>query len=306
MILAVGLSPAWQQIVVLDGFRVGEVNRAREVRWCASGKVLNVALAAHRLGLPCRAVSISAGDAGSLLRKDFIRQGVPCEWVETAGNTRVCTTVLDTSRQITTELVENATAITAADLDRFRAAFRTALPAASFVVFAGSLPAGVPQGFVAELLAQVRVPSLVDAQGPVLQLALLHRPTVVKPNREELANTLKRPLETDADLLDAMREVCSSGPAWVVVSAGGGVLWAVSKTAAFRVTPPSVPVVNPIGSGDCLAAGIACGLSQGQPFADSLRLGVAAASENVRHLMPAAFDRAAVDALKEQVRVEAV
>lgn len=306
MILAVGLSPAWQQIVVLDEFRVGEVNRAREVRWCASGKVLNVALAAHRLGLPCRALSISAGDAGTLLRNDFIRQGVPCDWVETAGNTRVCTTILDTRRQVTTELVENATAITATDLDQFHAAFRTALPAATFVVFAGSLPAGVPPGFVAELLAEAKVPSLVDAQGPVLQMAQAHRPTVVKPNREELANTLKRPLETDADLLGAMREVCSSGPEWVVVSAGGGVLWAVSKTAAFRVEPPSVPVVNPIGSGDCLAAGIACGLAQGQSFADSLRLGVAAASENVRHLMPAAINRAAVDALMEQVRVDTV
>ncbi len=32
--------------------RSGEVNRAREVHWCASGKVLNAAVALHLLGGP--------------------------------------------------------------------------------------------------------------------------------------------------------------------------------------------------------------------------------------------------------------
>ena len=45
MILAAGLTPAWQQIVEFDGFAVGQVNRARSVHWCASGKVLNVGIA---------------------------------------------------------------------------------------------------------------------------------------------------------------------------------------------------------------------------------------------------------------------
>ena len=49
MILAAGLSPAWQQIVVLDDLKTGEVNRAREVHWCASGKVINVGMALHAL-----------------------------------------------------------------------------------------------------------------------------------------------------------------------------------------------------------------------------------------------------------------
>lgn len=306
MILVAGLSPAWQQIVVLDELQVGEVNRAREVHWCASGKVLNVALAVHRLGLPCRAVSIAGGELGPLLRSDFARQGVPCDWIETTGGTRVCTTILDGRSRVTTELVENAAAISPEDLDRFREAFRAALPEAKFVVFAGSLPAGVPQGLYAELLGEVTVPSMVDVQGPVLELALASRPTIVKPNREELANTLKRPLETGSDLVAAMQEVCSAGPEWVIVSAGGGALWAASKTEAYRVQPPAVPVVNPIGSGDCLAAGVACGLFAGDSFLESLRFGVAAASENVRHLLPAQLDRPVVDELKKQVRVEPV
>jgi len=41
VILVAGLTPAWQQILRFDDFRPGEVNRASEVQWCCSGKVLN-------------------------------------------------------------------------------------------------------------------------------------------------------------------------------------------------------------------------------------------------------------------------
>ena len=45
MIVAAGLTPAWQQLMAFDALEPGAVNRAREVTWCSSGKVLNVAIA---------------------------------------------------------------------------------------------------------------------------------------------------------------------------------------------------------------------------------------------------------------------
>lgn len=44
MIVAAGMTPAWQQILTLDGLEVGELNRASDVVWCSSAKVLNVAI----------------------------------------------------------------------------------------------------------------------------------------------------------------------------------------------------------------------------------------------------------------------
>lgn len=61
MILSAGLTPAWQQIVVFDNFRYGEVNRASEVWWCASGKVFNAGIAAHHLGGPSRTLAPVGG-----------------------------------------------------------------------------------------------------------------------------------------------------------------------------------------------------------------------------------------------------
>ena len=52
MIIAAGLTPAWQQIMRFERLATGQVNRAREVAWCASGKVLNVGLALARFETP--------------------------------------------------------------------------------------------------------------------------------------------------------------------------------------------------------------------------------------------------------------
>ena len=61
-VLAAGLSPAWQQILVFDEFNTGKVNRASEVHWCGSGKVLNVGIALAHLAknseVDCNTLSV--------------------------------------------------------------------------------------------------------------------------------------------------------------------------------------------------------------------------------------------------------
>ena len=63
MILTAGLTPAWQQILLFDSFRQGEVNRAREAHWCTSGKVFNAGIAAHHLDASSRTLAPVGGSA---------------------------------------------------------------------------------------------------------------------------------------------------------------------------------------------------------------------------------------------------
>ena len=92
MILAAGLTPAWQQVLLFRGFRWGEVNRADEVYRCASGKVCNAGIALHRLGGPSQALAPVGGPVAAAMQQDFAEMGVPCRWVPTRAGTRICTT----------------------------------------------------------------------------------------------------------------------------------------------------------------------------------------------------------------------
>ena len=329
MILAAGLSPAWQQIVVLDEFSVGEVNRAREVHWCASGKVLNVGLALdflstspppgkrgqvgarggkndnskleHDGGAAARTLAVVGGLSGDAIRREFAELGISCRWVTSRTPTRICTTILDQESGATTELVENAGSISSDELEEFENAYVEEAARAAVVVLTGSLPAGVPVRFYRELLEKTPGRVVLDTQGKPLLAALEWRPFVVKPNREELGRTLGRQLETDADLHAAMGELCRRGASWVVASQEKERVWLASGRELLSITPPRVEVVNPIGSGDCLAAGIAAALARGDDVPDAVLFGMAAAAENVGQLLPARLDPVRVAAIRERL-----
>lgn len=304
MILAAGLSPAWQQIVLLDALRLGEVNRARDVQWCASGKVLNVGLALHHLGAECRTLAPLGGAFGAAIDREFQALGAPHRWVPTAAATRVCTTVLDKASGTTTELVENAGALTAKEVAAYVAAYAELAAAAQIVVLTGSLPAGVPASLYGELLSRTPGHAILDFRGPELLAAVAHKPLLVKPNREELGQTVNRSVHDEYGLRGAMHELRDSGAQWVLISEGAEMAWLVGPQGdVYRLMPATVDVVNPIGCGDCLAAGIAAALAVGRPMPQAVCYGFAAAAENARQLLPARLNPAAVAVLEARVEI---
>lgn len=306
MILAAGLSPAWQQILEFDAVHVGRVNRAERATWCASGKVLNVARALHHLGAPAQTLCIAGGMSGDAIRSEFARDGIDAQWVDAGAATRICTTILNRTTGETTELVENAAACATRVFDEFARAYAGAAAQADFAVLTGSLPPNAPAGFVQRLMTSARVPTLLDIRGRELLDVLPLKPLAVKPNRHELAETVGQELTDDAALLGAMRQINGRGADWVVISDGGRALWATSREAAYRLQPPRVSVVNPIGCGDCLTAGLVDGLQRGLEFVDALQWGVAVAAANAERLLPADFEVGRVTESYASVAVDAV
>jgi 1-phosphofructokinase family hexose kinase len=287
VIFTAGLSPAWQQIMRFASVRSGEVNRAEEVHWCASGKVINVAWALSSLGADVEMLSTIGGATGEAIRQQVEGQGIAGHWVPTSTATRVCTTLLDAVSGAVTELVENTAAVTDDELQQFARAYEQCAKRAELVVLTGSLPAGAPATFYRDLLRATPCPAILDFRGPELWAALECHPLLVKPNREELGRTVGRELQTDAELQAGITELQQRGAQWVVITDGGRPLLASSPHQTVKLVPPRLDVVNPIGAGDCLAAGTALGIVQGKEVPDALALGVAAAAENVGQLLPA-------------------
>ena len=304
MIVSAGLTPAWQQILLFDRFTPGEVNRAREAHWCASGKVLNVAVALHHLGVPHRTVCLVGGDSGNAIKKELAQLGLAARWVESQASTRVCTTILEAGKPGATELVENSAAVTAAELEAFLAAFREEARDAEVVVLSGSLPAGTSPTFYCDLMRCAGGRIILDARGSELVDALPERPYLVKPNREELERTVGHILEDRDALLAAMREVNSRGAEWVCITQGAEAVYLSSTTQGFELQPPRIEVVNPIGCGDCMAAGIAAALHQGADAVEAVRHGMSAAADNAMQLLPARLRTDRIDNLAGKIKAK--
>jgi tagatose 6-phosphate kinase len=291
MILAAGLTPAWQQILVFDHVEIGEVNRAREVHWCASGKVLNVGVAVHCLGATSRTLSAGGGWPLAAMQADLASLKVPQRWIKTQRATRVCTTILDQTQGTTTELVENTGEFTTAELTEFQTSYFEEAEAAEIVVLSGSLPLATPSSYYFDLISKTPGRTILDIRGPELLQALSARPFLVKPNRAELAKTFDRDLSDDAALQAAMLELNERGARWVVVTDGPHAVWISSSGRNWKLIPSPVKVVNPIGCGDSLAAGLAVALDEGADVVDAVRFGMAAAADNAMQLLSCRLDR---------------
>jgi 1-phosphofructokinase family hexose kinase len=307
MILSAGLTPAWQQIMLFRGFRYGEVNRATEVHWHAQGKVLNAGIAAHHLGGPSLTLAPLGGPPLEQIDRELAALGVPRRWVATRAATRVCTTILDRPSGTMTELVENGRPLLPEELDEFRRAYAEEAEKASVTVLTGSLPAGAPERFYRELVERTPCPMVLDFRGAGLLAALDCKPLVVKPNREELAQTVGRPLDDDRRLLEAMRSMNARGAQWVVITQGAGPVWITSAEETYRLHPlRAEEVVNPIGSGDAMAAAMAWAIRAGRPIVEAVQLGMAAAAENLARLETCRLDPARVLDRAKTVAVEEI
>ncbi|WP_437224349.1 1-phosphofructokinase family hexose kinase [Planctomicrobium sp. SH661] len=303
MILAAGLSPAWQQILRFDALHVGEVNRATEALWCASGKVVNVAVGAASLGHETTLISAIGGISGDVIQREVEYLEVRADWIFTSAATRVCTTILDATGK-TTELVENM-----ADLELHAIADfidRTTVYAnvSEVTVLTGSLPANAPVDVFARIMRNTQRRFLLDLRGEPLKHCLNLNPFLIKPNREELQATVGRSLAADEDLLKAMRDYNDWGVRWVVVSDGAKGVWVTSDDIAVKFIPPSIEVVNPIGCGDALASGIACKLEYNDDVLAAVRFGMGAAAHNAEQLLPARLDPRRCDELAGLVKMQ--
>lgn len=294
-ILCLAISPAVQRTLFMDVLRPGEVNRARRTRISAAGKGVNVAAVLARLGAPARLVGLRGGPEGEWIAREMASLGVDARWIETQAPTRHCHTVVEGGGTRITELVEEAATPPASEWRAFDQAVAAALPGCAWLAISGALPPGVPVARLAELGEQARAAGaklFIDSQGAPLRAALEAKPALVKLNVEELSATTDRSAEAEAARWAAMQELRRGGAGAVLVTDGARDAFLLADTGRWRLTPPRVDVVNPIGSGDSVSAGLLMELERGASLPDAAAFGLACGSANALTEVPALLDPA--------------
>ncbi|MDB5296124.1 MAG: tagatose-6-phosphate kinase, partial [Phycisphaerales bacterium] len=309
MILCVGPTPTLQRTLVFDRLALDEVNRAASCDDYASGKAVNVARVAVMLGAESVVTGIAGGPRGVTLKEGVAADGVRHDFVKVDAQTRLCTTVIDNAKGTVTELVEESAAVDPGDYtDLFRVCTKWIhRKGARTVVLSGSLTPGGDLHLypnVIDYVVGLGGRAILDARGPALRHALRCERFVVKLNRQELADTVGRRLATEAALKKAMREVCPAG-GQVIVTMGKAGATAWDGEQFWRIPTPAVEAVNPIGSGDAFAAGLAVGLEQGLETSKVYALASACGAANALHPRAGHVAPGVVARLQKGIRVTA-
>lgn len=295
--LCVGLTPAVQRTLFVEALRPGEVRRARRALVTAAGKGVNVAIVLARLGAPARLVAFRGGAGGAQLEELLADLPIAADWIETPAPTRTCVTVIEDSGR-TTELVEEAALPPPESWAALESAVDRGLAGGAALAVSGALMPGADPGLYAGWIAcavERGCDTLIDSQGEPLRRALSARPRLVKCNAGELAATLGRALDSEADLVAAMQALRAAGAGEVLVTRGPDPALHVGAEGAWRCTVPAVRAVNPIGAGDAVSGGILEVWSRGGGGPDAIRRGLACGvartlTNHVRDLTPSEVD----------------
>ncbi|MCC9697483.1 tagatose-6-phosphate kinase, partial [Streptococcus agalactiae] len=135
------------------------------------------------------------------------------------------------------------------------------------VTMSGSLPAGMPDDYYQKLITIANLngkKTVLDCSGNALEAVLKgdSKPTVIKPNLEELSQLLGKEMTNDFESLkEVLQDELFEGIEWIIVSLGANGVFAKHKDTFYKVDIPKIEIVSAVGSGDSTVAGIASGLA---------------------------------------------
>ncbi|MFD9542869.1 1-phosphofructokinase [Streptomyces sp. NPDC060022] len=257
MILTVTPNPSLDRTYELPGLSRGAVLRATSDRVDPGGKGVNVSRAVAAAGRRTAAVAPLGGPEGALLARLLGEHGIEAVGVPITGSTRVNITLVEPDGTLT-KVNAAGPEITAVEAERLLDTVRTRSADADWIACCGSLPRGLPPEWYAELVARSHRAGTriaLDTSGAALVAALRERPDVIKPNAEELAEAVGRPLSTVGDALKAAQELCELGARSVLASLGADGQLLVETSGAYFGCAPVASVRSNVGAGDASLAG---------------------------------------------------
>jgi 1-phosphofructokinase/tagatose 6-phosphate kinase len=300
--LTVCLNPVIQKTLVFGRLDKGEVNRSSEYRVDVAGKGVCCARVLGQLGREALHLTQLGGPTRDWFLAMCEADGLNVRWVESGSDIRFCTTVIDSSEGSATELVEEARQVAAGTGERIIEEYRALLPDCATVMLSGTKAAGFPPDMMprmAALAAEAGKRLVLDIKGKDLIDSLACRPTIVKPNLEELlqtydpdgASAARGPAGLDEgkmrDLVaEVGREYKEKYGAWLIVTRGSKptLFWDGSTLRGCPVLP--IEALNPIGSGDSFNVGAATALEDGATIAEAVAEGTRLGALNAQRLKP--------------------
>ena len=209
--------------------------------------------------------------------------------MQISGETRNCIAILhDDGKQ--TEILESGPEITATEADDFLDHLEKYLDQIDLMTISGSLPKGLPTDFYS-----------------LKSLTSLHRPYLIKPNQDEIAQIAGQKI----DDLDQLKKILLENPLlssipWVVVSLGKDGAMAKAGMDLFYAKIPKIDAVNPVGSGDSTVAGLAYALNKKADVDEVLKTAMTTGILNTLNAKTGCIDASLFENYYSQIVIEKI
>lgn len=284
MITTVTLNPAVDKTLEIHGFKQGSVNRVQNSRVEAGGKGINVSKALKSFGEDTLATGFLGGESGNWINNYLKDQGIQTDFVCINNETRTNIKIVDTETSSVTDINDRGKIIEEKYSVELYSKIRHWAPKSKVMVFAGSIPEGLPDSTYSNLIkiaGSAGCKAILDAEGDKLLEGINAMPYMIKPNIHELESSLNIKIRDEKDIIYYCRDFIGKGVRYVVVSMGeeGAILISKNKVLKAEIIP--VRVKSTVGAGDSMVAAFAYGIMKEYAAEETFKLAVAAAALSV-------------------------
>lgn len=283
MIITVSLNPALDKTISVDGVTVDGVNRVLSSRVDAGGKGINVAKTVKVLGGDPLATGIVGGGSGCFIQQQLDEMEIHHDFAISSHATRTNLKVSDRLRLTTTEFNEPGAPVTEQLLAQVWEKIDHAAQKGDTVVIAGTNPPGMQDDVIAGWVTKLNAKGVItalDTVGEAMRLGIEAKPTVIKPNINELSELYGEDLHYIRDAIAVARYIAQQGVERVIISMGGDGALFVTRDRVLRGYGLKIPLGSTVGSGDAMLAAVVHYLQQGCSWEETAKWSIATSAAN--------------------------
>ena len=296
VIVTVTMNAAIDRTLSVPNFQRGQRHRASQGLTLPGGKGINIARALKLLDVPVVATGLAGGRTGVRIVEELTAEAILNDFVRIAEESRTSTAVVDPTNATYTEINEWGPHVQPEELELLLEKLHYLARDAELVVFAGTLPRGVADGFYADAIRDLTrrgVQAVLDSEGLPLSLGIEAEPFLVSPNQREAESLVGQEFHDDQDFGLALEDVADQGARNVLITEETRCFARLREKRTvrqFRVSGPTLEPLSTVGAGDVLLAAFLAAHLEGRPPEEALRLAVAAGSASTLEVGAGRFD----------------
>ena len=309
MIYTITLNPAIDKTLQVPEFTVNQVNRIKEKRTDIGGKGLNVSKTLLSLGSNSIALGIVGGRNGKTIIETLHAMGIKEDFVQVAEETRVNTKIVDDKNNTFTDINEKGSSASNEILNQIEEKILRKTTKSDIVVIAGKLPPDTDVKIYnkwIEILKKQGTKVFLDSDGEEFVWGVKGKPSLIKPNEDELERLIGKSLYTMEDIIRAGKELVAKGIEKVIVSLGAKGALFINKDQVLLGHGLKVKVKSTVGAGDAMMAALAYAQEKNLSFKEGAALAIATSSATIIEEGTKSAKKETIEKLLNQVVVEKI
>lgn len=305
MIYTLTTNPAIDMNLTGINIKPNVVNRTKNTIYSPNGKGINVTLTLQYFNVKSKILGFFGGFTGKYIINELSVKQVLSEPIWVDDITRINVFVNDGDFEYK---FVNSGAFVGRDKQKELLSLLNNLEDCSCLVISGSLPEGIDDNYyneILELLNNKKIPFVLDISSKRLRDLLKYRPLLIKPNDEETKKILGIEINTENDVIKAMKLFKDCGAQNILLTMGDKGAYFFDGKNIFYSNIQKVKLISSACAGDAaLGAFLSKWLNNNKNVEEAMKLSAATGANVAESNALGTFSK--VNEYKENIKVRLV